>query len=92
MNIELTEKEKNGLAIACGYSEERYIDKVKEGVKHSEYDKDKENSLHRKMLKAVIDKVVFGKEIPSEILTEYMKYFEDIEKIKAKAKKEVDGT
>ena len=92
MHIELTENEKNGLAIDCGYSKERYTDNVKEGVKHSEYDKDKENSLHRKMLKAVIDKVVFGKEIPSEILTEYMKYYEDIEKIKAEAKKEVDGT
>ena len=85
----MTEKEKNKLAKLCGYSEERYTDKVKEGVKHSEYDKDKENSLHRKMLKAVIDKVVFGKEIPSEILIEYMKYYEDIEKIKAKAKAEL---
>ena len=33
MHIELTEKEKNELAVDCGYSEERYTDKVKENVK-----------------------------------------------------------
>lgn len=85
----MTEFEKNKLAKMCDYSDDRYTDKVKEGVKQSEYDKDKEHALHRKMLKAVIDKVAFGKEIPTEILTEYMKYYEDIEVIKAEAKAEL---
>lgn len=86
----MTEFEKDKLAMLCGYSEDRYTDKVKEGVKRSEYDKDKEHALHRKMLKAVIDKVAFGKEIPTEILTEYMKYYEDIEGIKAEAKETLE--
>ena len=88
---ELTENEKDELARDCGYSEERRVDKIKEGIGESEYDKDKENSIHRKMLKAFMDKIVFGKEIPSEILTEFMKYFEDIESIKVKAKQDLEN-
>lgn len=92
MHIELTENEKNELAVDCGYSEERYTDKVKEGVRQSEYDKDKENSIHRKTFKIIIDKMIMGEPLTYDDVTEFMKYYDDIEKIKAEAKKEVDGT
>lgn len=88
----LTEKEKNELAIDCGYSEERYTDKVKEVIGASEYDKDKENSIHRKTFKIIIDKMIMGEPLTYDDVTEFMKYYDDIEKIKAEAKKEVDGT
>jgi hypothetical protein len=87
----LTEKEKNELAIDCGYSEERYTDKVKEVIGVSEYDKDKENAIVRKMLKAFVDKELYGTPIPSEILSEFLKYYDDIEGIKAEAKKVIQS-
>ena len=85
----MTKKEKNKLAKLCGYSEERYTDNVKEGVKRSEYDKDRENAIGRKAIKALIDKVVFGKDISPEDIAEFMQYYDDIESIKTEAKKSI---
>jgi hypothetical protein len=82
----MTEQEKNKLARLCGYSNERYTDKVKEGVNHSEYDKDRENAIMRKMMKAIFDKVSYGIDIPYDIMAEFLKYYEDIEIIKSEAK------
>jgi hypothetical protein len=90
MHIELTENEKNELAKDCGYSNERYTDKVKEGVKHSEYDKDEENAIHRKTLKIVIDKLVRGEPLTLGDVSEFLQYYGDIERIKAEVKTELD--
>jgi hypothetical protein len=92
MHVELTENEKNELAKDCGYSEERRIDNIKKAIGNSEYDKDKENSIHRKTFKIIIDKMIMGEPLTYDDVTEFMKYYDDIEKIKAEAKKEVDGT
>ena len=88
----MTEQEKNKLAVDCGYSEERRIDNIKKSIGDSEYDKDKENSIHRKTFKIIIDKMIMGEPLTYDDVTEFMKYYDDIEKIKAEAKKEVDGT
>ena len=87
----LTEKEKNELAIDCGYSEERYTDKVKEGVRQSEYDKDKENSIHRKTFKIIIDKMIKGEPLKLSDVTEFLEYYRDIEGMKAAAKSVLDS-
>lgn len=84
--IELTEQEKDRYAKRCGYSEERYTDKVKEGVKQSEYDKDKENAIHRKTLKVVIDHIIYGTPISETDIAEFLKYYDDIENIKTMTK------
>ena len=83
----MTENEKNLLAKLCGYSEERRVDKIKERIGDSEYDKDKENSIHRKTFKIIIDKLIKGERLTYEDVSEFMKYNDDIERIKA----EVDG-
>ena len=85
----MTEQSKNKLAKLCGYSEDRYTDLVKEGVSHSEYDKDRENAILRKTVKALIDKECYGIEIPHDVMSEFLKYYEDIEIIKTEAKKVV---
>lgn len=81
----LTEKEKNELAKLCGYSEERRVDKIKESIGDSEYDKDKENSIHRKTFKVIIDKMIKGESLTETDVAEFLKYYDDIEAIKAKA-------
>lgn len=88
----MTEFEKNKLAVDCGYSEERYGDKVKENIMQSPYDKDEENAIHRKTLKIVIDKLARGEPLTLDDVSEFLKYDDDIETLKAEAKREVYGT
>ena len=87
MHIELTELEKDEMAKDCGYSEERRVDNIKIAIGHSEYDKDKENSIHRKTFKILIDKMIKGEPLTYEDVAEFMKYYDDIENIKAEVKK-----
>lgn len=82
----LTEREKDKLAILCGWTEERRVDKIKEGVK-KEYRLEDELAITRKMLKRVFDLVVelHGREIADEVIAEFNQYFEYVEKIKEEA-------
>jgi hypothetical protein len=86
MHIELTENEKNELAKDCGYSEEKYTDDVKKGVNASEYDLHREHGIKRKTIKAILDNILYGKPIPTEVIEEFMQYDAVIEGIKAEAK------
>lgn len=89
MYNELTEQEKNELAIECGYSEERRVDKIKERIGDSEYDKDKENAIHRKTFKILIYKMISGEPLTEVDVAEFLKYYDDIEAIKTDAKAEL---
>ena len=81
----LTEKEKDKLAELNGFSEERRVDKIKERIEQSEYDEDKEHAIKRKTIKALVDNIVFGKPISEADVAAFLKYHEDIEKIKEEA-------
>lgn len=87
----MTEKEKDKLAIACGYPAERYTDKVKEGVKEKYPHLEEEVAIARKMIKRVFDLVVqlHGQEVADEVIAEFKEYNEHVEKIKAEAKAEL---
>ena len=81
--------DKTKLAKLNNFSQERYVDIVKENMVKSEYDKDKENAIVRKMLYAIVDKEIRGTPISEEILSEFLKYYEYVEKIKSEAKSEI---
>lgn len=83
----LTENEKKQMAQDAGWAEDKRVDDIKLGIRASEYDKDKENAIHRKTLKKIIDKLIKGERLTYEDVSEFMKYNDDIESIKA----EVDG-
>lgn len=83
----LTEKEKKEMAQDAGWSEDKRVDDIKTRIKKKKYDKDKENAIHRKTLKKIIDKLIKGERLTYEDVSEFMKYNDDIECIKA----EVDG-
>ena len=80
----MTEQEKNKLAELCGYSEERYTDKVKEGVK-KEFTLEDEVAILRKSvayLFELISKFHLG-ELNNAEFTEYNAI---VEQIKAETK------
>ena len=81
----LTENEKKQMAQDAGWAEDKRVDDIKSGIKAAKYDKDKENSIHRKTFKIIIDKMVKGEPLTYEDVAEFMKYDADIESIKAKA-------
>lgn len=87
----MTEKEKDLLAKLCGYSNERYTDKVKEGVREN-FDNDKEHSKYRKTLKRIIEIVqTLGVDITDdEVIADFLKCDEKVEQIKADTKKELE--
>ena len=79
----MTENEKKSLAQKAGWSEDKRVDDIKLGIRASEYDKDKENAIHRKTFKIIIDKLIKGERLTYEDVSEFMKYNDDIESIKA---------
>lgn len=88
----MTEQEKNLLANLCGYSNERYTDKVKEGVSEL-LDKDKELSIDRKTLKRVVElfnkipKEILGEDITNdEVFAKFLNYDTEVEQIKTEVK------
>ena len=83
----MTEQDKNKLAKLNGFEEDRYTDKVKENIKQTQYDKDKEHAITRKLAKAVLDHLVYGVTMPQDIVEEFLKYYDDMESIKAEAKR-----
>lgn len=87
----MTEKEKDLLAKLCGYSNERYTDKVKESVREN-FDNDKEHSKYRKTLKRIIEIVqTLGVDITDdEVIADFLKCDEKVEQIKADTKKELE--
>jgi hypothetical protein len=96
MHIELTENEKNGLAKDCGYSEERYTDKVQEGVrKELGMSTPDETAILRKafakLLSEFIELKMFVKSegISDEAITDFIIYNANVEQIKVKAKEDI---
>lgn len=87
----MTEKEKDLLAKLCGYADERYTDKVKEGI-HENFDNDKEHSKYRKTLKRIIEIIQdLGVDITDdEVIADFLKCDEKVEQIKANTKKELE--
>ena len=87
----MTEKEKDLLAKLCGYSNERYTDKVKEGV-WDNFDNDKEHSIYRKTLKRIIEIIQdLGVDITDdEVIADFLKCDEKVEQIKSDTKKELE--
>ena len=83
----MTENQKNELAEACGWAEDRRVDRIKERIAKSPYDKEEENALKRKAIMAILNNIVDGTPIPEKVLVQFTKYFNDIEAIK----EEVDG-
>lgn len=79
----MTENEKKRLAQDAGWSEDKRVDDIILGIRASQYDKDKENAIHRKTLKVIIDKLIKGERLTYEDVSEFMKYNADIESIKA---------
>ena len=79
---ELTEKEKNKLASECSYSEERRIDRIKEGIGATPYNSDEEHALARKAIRALIDHITLGKPIPEKIISAFITYDNTVESIK----------
>lgn len=79
----MTENEKKRLAQDAGWSEDKRVDDIKIRIGASQYDKDKENAIHRKTLKVIIDKLIKGERLTYEDVSEFMKYNADIETIKA---------
>lgn len=86
----LTEWEKDKLAKLCGYSEERYTDKVKEGVKEKFPHPEDEIAILRKAVAYLFE--LISKLHSGEINNaEFAEYNAIVEQIKAEAKKEVQG-
>ena len=80
--MKLTPNEKDDLCNGCGYSKENRVDKIKERIRATEYDSDNEHAIKRKTLKAIVDYLVYGKPLHESDVAEFLKYCEDIEKIK----------
>lgn len=78
----LTENEKKQMAEDAGWSEDKRVDDIKLGIRASEYDKDKENAIHRKTLKIIIDKLVQCEPLTYEDVSEFLQYHNAIETIK----------
>ena len=85
----LTENEKKQMAQDAGWADDKRVDDIILGIRASEYDKDRENAIHRKTLKIIIDKMVSGEPLTYEDVAEFIKYNNDIETIKAEAKAEL---
>lgn len=89
----MTKREKNKLARLCGYSEERYTDLVREGVK-KEFTLEDEVAILRKFCNRLLVCIteIHGSKIVDEITKEFKEYNEKIEAIKNKSRwiKEVD--
>ena len=81
----ITEKEKDRRAKLCGYSEERYTDKVKEGVKKKYPHPEEEIAILRKAVAYLFE--LISKLHEGEIdNAEFAKYNAIVEQIKAEAK------
>ena len=85
---ELTEKEKNELAIECGYSEELYTDKVKEGVKKKYPHPEEEIAILRKAIAYLFE--LISKLHDGELNNaEFAEYNAIVEQIKAESKEKL---
>lgn len=81
----ITEKEKDRRAKLCGFSEERYEDKVKEGVKNKYPHPDEEIAILRKAVAYLFE--LISKLHEGEIdNAEFAEYNAKVEEIKAEAK------
>ena len=82
----MTEQEKNKLAKLCGYSEERYTDKVKEGVKEKYPHPEEEIAVLRKAVAHLFDIIstLHSGEVNNE---EFAEYHNLVENIKAESRK-----
>lgn len=87
----MTEQEKNKLAKLCGYSEERYTDKVKEGVKEKYPHSEDEIAILRKAVAYLFELIssLHSGEINN---AEFAEYNAIVEQIKSEAKREVSGS
>ena len=90
--MKLSEKKKNEMAARCGYSEERCTDRIKEGIRQTEYDNDNEHAVKRKAIAELLDILetvyyeVFGRQLNRERFREFLNYNEEIEEIKTTVK------
>ena len=94
-NIELTEQEKDRYAKRCGYSEERYTDKVQDGVRHKlGMSTPDETAIIRKVVDKILSELsdlklfVKGEGISGEAVTDFIVYNANVEQVKVKAKEE----
>lgn len=92
----MTEKEKDLLAIACGYTNERYADKVKQAIDNElGLDREAEIAIIRKLCAKLlydvseIKKVVLGSEVSNEDVTDFIIYNANVEQKKSNAKIEL---
>ena len=92
----ITEKEKDRRAKLCGYSEERYTDKVKGGVSEELGMKSPdETAILRKLCAKLLSDLsevkmaVMGKEVSGEAVTDFIIYNANVEQIKVKAKEDI---
>lgn len=92
----ITEKEKDRRAKLCGYSEERYTDKVKEGVSRDLGMKSPdETAIIRKLLAQLLSDYselklfVKGEGMSGEAVTDFIVYNANVEQIKVKAKEDI---
>ena len=93
---ELTEQEKNELAIECGYSKELYIAKVRDGVRNElRMETPDETATIRKLLAQLLSEFsdlklfVKGECMSGEAVTDFIVYNSNVEQIKVKAKQDI---
>jgi hypothetical protein len=77
----LTENEKKEMAQDAGWAEDKRVDDIKVNI-WAIFDKDKENAIHRKTLKIIIDKLIQGEPLTYEDVSEFLQYHNTIETIK----------
>ena len=84
----ISEKDKDKLAKLNGLTKERRVDKIRQGVK-KKYRLEDEIAFLRKMNKRLLDLVIelHGKDISDDVISEFRKYFDDVETIKEEVDK-----
>lgn len=94
---ELTEQEKNELAIECGYSKECYTDNVKIGVREElKMKAPDETAILRKAFASLLSYVsemsekVLGREVSGEAITDFIVYNANVEQVKINAKQKIE--
>ena len=78
----LMDNEKRRMSERCGFAEDQRIDDIKKSISNSEYDADEEHAVKRKAIKAIIDSMLSGKPLEESDVSEFLKYYDDIENIK----------
>lgn len=82
----LTENEKKQMAQDAGWAEDKRVDDIKLGIRATKYDSDEQQAILRKMMKFLYDelnRISLNDYSNNPVVKEFLKYYNDIESIKA---------